>query len=211
MKSFKEYYRICEKYEVLGRPIKFIRYGGLSRVKQKGFTTDPQTMHKPPSRNGIYAFVWPYFEPFLLNSPRLDKEFEYVKDGNGNIIDTDHPDYKKYVERYSSKINKQTGKTTLTKFRDPKIFEYYGPLWHHLSHFIDRKDVIKEHGAWVKTGFDAYVKALKKELHSTLRRDEFKEFRQENEPSLQFWQYRSKKPAQNFYRDHLEVFIDDKI
>jgi hypothetical protein len=33
MKSFKEYYKICEGYEVLGRPIKFMRFGGLSRVR----------------------------------------------------------------------------------------------------------------------------------------------------------------------------------
>ena len=45
----------------------FVRFGGLSPVKQKGFTTDSDTgFHSPPARKGIYAFVDGYIETFLL-------------------------------------------------------------------------------------------------------------------------------------------------
>ena len=168
-------------------------------------------MHTPPTRNGIYAFVWPYFEPFLLQSPRLDREFEYLRDGKGNLIDKNHPEFQVNSDKYRHRVNKQTGIETLYDLRRPKIFEYYGPLWHHLEQFVDPKDVLQRKEFWVKTNFDAYVKALKKELHSVLRTDGVESMRGEKEPSSPFWQYRSKRPAQNFYRDHLEVFIDDKI
>ena len=48
--------------------MKFIRFGGLSSVKQKGYTNDESEIyvHTPPARRGIYAFTYPYVEPFLL-------------------------------------------------------------------------------------------------------------------------------------------------
>lgn len=42
------------------RGIKLIRVGGLSPVKQARGTV--------PERYGIWAFIWPYAEPFLLGS-----------------------------------------------------------------------------------------------------------------------------------------------
>lgn len=46
--------------------MEFARVGGLSPVKYKPVPDKEPTFHfPPPRRNGIYAFVWPYVEPFL--------------------------------------------------------------------------------------------------------------------------------------------------
>lgn len=45
------------------------RYGGLSPVKQKHFTQNEEEMswHGAPEKYGIYAFLWPYIDWFLLS------------------------------------------------------------------------------------------------------------------------------------------------
>ena len=84
------------------KKIKFTRIGGLSPVIQKGYTTIPEKrgFHTPPARKGFYAFIHPYFEPFLLGGDwaKLGKKnkqekFEYLKDKDGNKI-------KLYVKDY---------------------------------------------------------------------------------------------------------------
>ena len=79
----------------MAQKIKFTRIGGLSPVVQKGYTTNPKIRgyHTPPARKGFYAFIYPYFEPFLLggNWSKLGKKnkhekFEYLKDNDGNKI-----------------------------------------------------------------------------------------------------------------------------
>ena len=87
----------------------FVTYGGLSATKQRGFTTSGKegTFHEPPARKGIYAFVWPYIERFLLggyNSPRERGKGQrnrvvYVRDKEGNVVDSNHPEYEKYSEK----------------------------------------------------------------------------------------------------------------
>ena len=47
--------------------MKFVRYGGLSSVRQRGYDANSTGFHSPPARRGIYAFIWPYVEWFLLN------------------------------------------------------------------------------------------------------------------------------------------------
>lgn len=49
--------------------LKFARVGGLSSVKYKpkaGSRWTDGGFHTPPVRNGIFAFTWPYVEPFLV-------------------------------------------------------------------------------------------------------------------------------------------------
>lgn len=53
----------------------FARVGGLSahKYKKKKKVTNPDeeesgfvnTFHSPPVKKGVYAFIWPYIEPFL--------------------------------------------------------------------------------------------------------------------------------------------------
>jgi hypothetical protein len=49
--------------------LRFARVGGLSAVKYKpkaGSRFGVGGFHTPPVRNGIFAFTWPYIEPFLV-------------------------------------------------------------------------------------------------------------------------------------------------
>ena len=75
------------------KKVKFSRVGGLSPVIQKGYTTNDSERgyHTPPARKGFYAFIHPYFEPFLLGGGwakvgQKHQKFEYLKDGNGNRV-----------------------------------------------------------------------------------------------------------------------------
>jgi len=87
---------------IMQHKIKFTRIGGLSPVVQKGYTTDPEKRgyHTPPARKGLYAFIHPHFEGFLLGGTwsKLGKnnaheKFEYVKDKDGNKIKYYKDDY----------------------------------------------------------------------------------------------------------------------
>lgn len=57
--------------------MKFARCGGLSAVKQTHYKSIPETFHSPPTRRGTYAFIWPYYELFLVMwNERNKKEME---------------------------------------------------------------------------------------------------------------------------------------
>jgi len=86
--------------------IKFIRYGNLSSIKHKKYIKDKMNnkhpdweewdeeigYHSPPVKKGIYAFVYPYVEKFLLTGDRFSglksthPKFEFIKDKEGNKI-----------------------------------------------------------------------------------------------------------------------------
>lgn len=72
------------------RKYKFIRYGGLSPVNQKGYTTKNMSIHQPPARKGIYAFPYNKIETFLINMQKPcgapSNYAQYVKDKDGNPI-----------------------------------------------------------------------------------------------------------------------------
>lgn len=182
----------------------FVTYGGLSLNKQKGFNnSDPVSFHSPPARRGIYAFVFPYIEKFLLGGGSLvdPKErgkgqrnrIEYVKDKDGNPIDSKHPEFDKL-----SKIPKNW---TLTRVNNSdefsgilyrnsnrKKFRYNGNLWHHLMD-VPEWSVIDRKGDWVKTDMNTFKKAFRKDIGMT----------------------QSKSLPIKYTKDHLEVFIDEKI
>lgn len=82
------------------KKIKFARFGGLSSVNQLGYTTKDPSHHSPPCKRGFYAFVWPYYEFFLLSGGlwtnyawAIGTKFSYVKDAKGNVVDEKHPDF----------------------------------------------------------------------------------------------------------------------
>lgn len=55
----------------------FCRVGGLSPVMHKNREKKQGEHFPPPVRRGIYAFIWPYIEPFLFMwSERNKKEYE---------------------------------------------------------------------------------------------------------------------------------------
>jgi hypothetical protein len=45
----------------------FVRYGGLSLVKQKGYSRVAKTYHSPPAKKGIYAFPIKAIDFFLCS------------------------------------------------------------------------------------------------------------------------------------------------
>ena len=179
------------KYDVYSaKEFTFITYGGLSLTKQRGYGVK-DTFHAPPSRKGIYAFVWPYIERFLLGGYQHPKErgkrtrnrIQYVRDKEGNIINSKHPDFDK-LTFISNKIwHMQTWKDpkgyqqdslpidddyispdglVLYKHIGRKKFKYNGPIWHHLKDGVKQFEILDEKGTWVKTEMDVFIREFKK-------------------------------------------------
>jgi hypothetical protein len=76
---------------------KFIRFGGLSSVPQKGYDPSMPTFHSPPARRGIYALPYDRIELFVVpkvNMRRTKKTqrellrpyVEYVRDSKGKRL-----------------------------------------------------------------------------------------------------------------------------
>lgn len=63
----------------------FIRYGGLSLVKQKGYSKTAKTFHAPPAPKGVYAFPIKAIDFFMCSHRKKfelqRKEFKH----KGNI------------------------------------------------------------------------------------------------------------------------------
>lgn len=71
--------------------MKFIRFGGLSPLKQDHYdTSDEKGFHNPPRKRGFYTFPYPYIERFLLGSTRepshISGKSQWLKDEDGNRI-----------------------------------------------------------------------------------------------------------------------------
>ena len=193
--------------------IQFVRFGGLSSVKQKGYNPSMPTYHAPPARRGIYAFVWPYIDVFLLGKDYFDpRRMKWIKDEQGNKKKYDDSlpwdkeqgmsvfKDKKMKEKWDElqerrekgeKIPKEDfdkleQEQYLAENSKPKKFKYEGDIWHHLT--VPNNAVLQRRGDWVKTSFGDYVKALFKEVG---RIEEWK-----------------KRTGIGFTKDHLEVFIE---
>lgn len=211
------------------KELQFVTYGGLSLTKQHGFDshnflTGSVSLHKPPTRKGIYAFVWPYIDQFLLGGYADPKErgkgqrnrIQYVKDKEGNVITKDHPEYEKLSNisknwsfsrnkegkpwDYERDKNEDDYKTVLYRNTNRKKFSYNGPLWHHLESYISQDKILDKRGMWVKTDMETFIEALKKELHQNLKFD--REIGKGKSIS---------GSVKSGGVEHLEVFIDQKI
>ena len=223
--------------------IKFARFGGLSSVNQKGYDSNCDGYHSPPAKRGFYAFLWPYYEFFLLsgglwtNYPwSIGTKFIYLKDAKGNIIDENHPDHeyfsstgkywsiptkewyfhhKKHPEyedpEYDAKleahcIDWETNhgdkpKWVLVQKPSPRIFEYKGNIWHHLTCYLGPSGALKQKGGWTLSPFDEYAKALQKNMHAG-RRTQCEYSSKKGLPKS------NKNPYVGICKDHLEVFIE---
>ena len=163
-----------------GKQIKFCRWGGLSPVKQKGYDPKMPTFHSPPMRKGIYAFVWPYIETFLLTG----------KTGNNHVWSKETS----YSEKW-----KCEGEI----LKPSRIFVYDGDLWHHLGEHLRSKEIKRRKGSWVKTSYNKYCKALCKELHTT-KSSYFNNHHKWGYDT----RCSSNNPTWGWSMDHLEVFIE---
>ena len=210
------------------KKLDFVTYGGLSLTKQKGYhgPSELETFHSPPARRGIYAFVWPYVETFLLgggySNPKQRgkgqrQRIQYVRDKKGNIITSDHPEYDKYAfvqknwtisrpkpgipdDKLDSLDWKDRQTTFLYNNTSRKKFSYSGPLWHHLLDGVSQDKIIDEKGEWIKTDMATFTEALKKQLHANLTWDRG---------------FNKGRPMAGSVKsggiENLEVFIDQKI
>jgi len=73
--------------------IKFIRFGGLSSVKQKHYLPDHNennTFHNPPRKKGVYAFPHKYVDKFLLGATdhpaQKNSKTYWIKDEDNNLL-----------------------------------------------------------------------------------------------------------------------------
>lgn len=171
MIGFKKY--IVETKEIKGN-LTFLRYGGLSPVKQKGEKSPKETFHHPPANRGVYAFVWPWIEPFLIGTGEEfdSRRQEFMRDKEGNRIespqeltDENQKIWDKYEKYGTVKVK---GKRYYIRNKKPKKFQYKGNIWHHL---IDTKPhkVIKRKGSWILTDMETYKRLLRKELGAQSR------------------------------------------
>jgi len=187
--------------------MQFIRYGGLSSVKQKGYKKDMPTFHAPPTRRGVYAFPWPHVETFLLGKSVFDqRRMKWKKDEKGQKIkshdddeeDTSSPLWKdeKTKKQYDEMYEKDAPSEELEKFSQenrflaehdkPKKFTYTGELWHHLD--VPQHLVLERKGDWIKTSIIDFKKALNKEVGKSSKLKQ--------------------REGYGYSKDHLEVFIE---
>lgn len=196
---------------VHGKPVKFMRFGGLSPVPQKGYNKT-NTFHSPPARKGIYAFLWPYIDRFLIGASYSGittkySKFTYVKDKDGNPITDTHPEFNNFQDR--NKVwQVPTGRDAkeistgwaLIRPKTPKVFTHTGELWHHLSEYLKPNQILAEKNDWIKTTYIDYVFALKKEFHKMAK-----------EPLCSGekgrWEL-TNNPTRWWAKDSLEVFIE---
>jgi hypothetical protein len=168
--------------KIHGKPIRFARWGGLSSVKQKGYDPSMPTFHSPPCRRGIYAFVWPYIETFILGGY---EENQHKWNKGVSLIEIDG---ELVQEPYGS-------------LKSPRIFDYEGEIWHHFGEHLHQGRILDRKGSWCKTSFDDFVKAIKKELH--IRKS--KSF---NSFHGCFYIKGTNNPTFGWVKDDLEVFIE---
>ncbi len=180
--------------------MKFVRFGGLSSVKQLGYNPKMPTGHCPPARRGIYAFVFPHIERFLLSSTEFkEHRMVWIKDAEGNKINDKHTDYATLLNQPDTICVKLKSKKPTTGFFrgiddewylarhvKPRHFNYDGEIWHHLP--AKPYEVIVRKGSWTKSSMQNYKNALEREVGKI---ESYK-----------------KRTGYGYMMDHFEVFIE---
>jgi hypothetical protein len=172
----------------------FVRYGGLSSVRQEGYDPSMPTFHAPPARRGIYAFVAQTVSRFLLSNEEFDpRRTEWVRDEAGNRVPSDSDAARKLVPdwfqtSYLTRLAKD-GRMYLARHKKPKYFRYEGNLWHHLS--VPRSEVLQEKGDWVLTSAESHRRAFRKAFHQR--------------------QYAQERAHPSWLLDEFEVFIEKAL
>lgn len=165
--------------------IPFMRFGGLSPVKQKGYDTAMEGWHSPPARSGFYAFPESQVETFLLGVNIFDQRRQIKldpkkvkKDEDGFPLAQTLWKNKDCEERYHAVLDYVSENDyilceeifdalraeyeVVAKHCRPKKFYHTGELWHHLK--VEHKEVLLERGTWFLTSYKAWEKAFKREV-----------------------------------------------
>ena len=175
----------------------FVRFGGVNLKKQKGYSPKPLTFHAPPAARGFYAMPKVAQEMFLVSSigkyqeGTMPKEPKYNEDISDEEWGKIFKDYYEGKESNFSKMRKEFRKTD-------------GFVWHHLSFYCLRKDIVDEHGSWIKTSIRAWEKAFRKMSlnHRYGLGDEYPGVNDINQ---------ARGIMGLFSKDHCEVFFDEKV
>ncbi len=210
--------------------MQFVRFGGLSPVKQTHYdTSKDKPFHNPPRKHGLYAFPYPYIEKFLLGATddptNISHKTQWLRDTNGNKIESNdfYGDYNtktnrcdinpKYIVLLKKLGIKQKdlwasigsdGKAYVTVMKKPRTFEYGGEIWHHLGHHLKPHQILGTSGSWTLSDMDEYLFALNREIHET-RKQMLKSWSSYDEMK----DLMVKDPYKRmFAKDHLEVFIE---
>jgi len=243
------------------KDILFIRYGGLSPLKQDHYLPHghpEKTFHNPPKKRGLYAMIKGYEELFLLgatsNPNHISGKTKWLKDDDGNFVIDDRTydgDSKvNYGAQYTSELKKLLKKRGigerqlqstrqphtkppecptedteckdcpihkecqdahihyLTVLKKPRIFEYKGELWHHLSDEVDHWEVLERCGDWIKTTYDVFVKAFSKHKHLIMKDAHSNDWYPKREYNERLHDPYKRTFGITYNRDHLEVFIE---
>lgn len=166
------------------KKIKLARYGGLSPVKQTHYTTNFEEMsyHGAPEKYGIYAFLHPYIDWFLLSGD------------TGKI--------KKYKEG-------QKFKNKHSKLNVPyRIFSVEGYIWTHIKPAPKYMNLVKEiRGSWFKIHSSDFPIVFKKEF-SRMTGKTAESYTHDNENNrINKLSLTIKSPYKYICTDYLEIFI----
>jgi len=175
--------------------IMFARWGNMNpkrdKKKEKSFRDDRpkdyESMHKPPEHKGIYAFIWPYVEPFLAGWNKDYRRKTGKKDEYGDDVERMIP---------------------------IKKFQHHGDIWTHFVEEAKKTKVGKEYkGSWVKVDTKDLPMLLGKIMATdakTLKKPGG--FEPEGiKHTISDPYKRGKANAITMSRDHLEVFIPGKV
>ena len=174
--------------------IMFARWGHMNpkrdKKKEKYFRNDRpkdyESMHKPPEHKGIYAFIWPYIEPFLASW-----NIDLYKDSGKK-------------DEYGEPI-----------FRLPPIkkFQHHGDIWTHFVKEARKNGVGKEYkGSWVKVDTKDLPMLLGKVVSRDAAQTKHADIMGNPVKQTVSNPYKiGKSPTFTMARDHLEVFIPGKV
>lgn len=145
-----------------------VRYGGLSYKKQKHFVKNEheKTFHNPPERYGIYAFLYPYINWYLLGGSRNTNNDTRFKSELSGFEWSDYED-----RNYIAFKNKHDSLTPQSFYRKFKVDGY---VWTHLYHEKMFRHVVDEKGSWYKIHSSYMHELLSRErlsVHKTVKND----------------------------------------
>ena len=170
----------------------FVRFGGLSKTNQKkyGVMRSSDSFHKAPVKKGVYAFIYPYIEPFLFAWKH--KTLSY-------------PNWKRDDVRAEEEYYKKIAKSWKKFYKDnKKVFKYEGWIW---THFIDLppKYIRRRKGTWVEVHTSNWDEMMKKQKHLDMKEISYDEYIGHRNDMRDPY----KQGLGGFAgKDHLEVFIE---
>lgn len=200
------------------KKIYFLRWGNLNAVKHKESrkVSDNEWSHVAPCLKGIYAFPRGYVERFLLGGLCGNDRCTMLKKPDGSLVtekelydesfENIRPEYKKLLKKLHIKTKSlkpiyKDGDFYIGYQPEPKHFEYNGDIWHHLSDYVEKKDIMDEKHGWIKTSYKTYLNALHK-------CDVSERFQSYINPFSGKMHGNPHTCPKHFTKDHYEVFIE---